>query len=373
MKEEKGSKMKKIMFIFGTRPEFIKIYPIIKKVEESPNLTPVLVNTGQHREMLDNLLTEFNVKPDYNLKIMEKSNGLTDILTNSLQGIDPIVTEVEPDLILVHGDTSATLAGSIQALYHQIPLGHIEAGLRTYNKYSPFPEEMNRQLTGVIADLNFSPTEKTKEYLLNEGKDPSSIYVVGNSAIDTLKYTVKEDYHHPILDWTGDSKIVLITAHRRENLGQMEQMFSAINQLATEYADYKFVYPVHLNPVIQDLTKRFLTSENVRLIPPLETIDFHNIMNRSYLILTDSGGIQEEAPSLGKPVLVLRDTTERPEGVEAGTLKLIGTSSTAIIENTKLLLDNEDEYQKMAGTKNPYGIGDTAIQIVKIIENYFSK
>lgn len=359
------------MFIFGTRPEFIKVFPIIKKVEESATLHPILVNTGQHREMLDNLLTEFAIKPDYDLKIMEKSNGLTDILTNSLQGINPIIEKEQPDLILVHGDTSATLAGSIQALYHQTPLGHIEAGLRTYNKYSPFPEEMNRQITGVIADLNFTPTTKTREYLLSEGKDPNSIFVVGNSAIDTLQYTVTENYNHPILEWAGDKKIVLITAHRRENIEQMAEMFRTLNKLALEYIDYRFVYPVHLNPLIQTLTKQHLTAENVRLIPPLETVDFHNIMSHSYLILTDSGGIQEEAPSLGKPVLVLRDTTERPEGVEAGTLKLIGTSSDAIIANTRLLLDNEVEYKKMAGTKNPYGNGDTAEQIVKIIEKYF--
>lgn len=359
------------MFIFGTRPEFIKVYPIIKEIEKSNSLQSIIVSTGQHREMLDSLLTEFTVTLDYDLAIMQKSNGLTDILINSLSGLDKVIKKENPDMILVHGDTSATLAGSIQAFYHRIPLGHIEAGLRTFNLASPFPEEGNRQVTGIFADLNFAPTETAKKYLLAEGKRPESIHVVGNSSIDMLNYTIDADYKHELEEWLAQSKMILITAHRRENLGQMVEMFEAINHLAEVYSDFKFLYPVHLNPQIQKKSKELLTADNIKLTTPLGTKAFHNIMNRAHIILTDSGGIQEEAPSLGKPVLVMRNTTERPEGVAAGTLKLIGTQKQSIIDNVTELLENKTIYNQMAETINPYGSGDTSIQIRTIIEDYF--
>lgn len=363
--------MKKVMFIFGTRPEFIKVFPIIKEMESSNSIKPVIVSTGQHREMLDVLLDEFGIKLDYDLAIMEKSNGLTDILVNSLTGLDQVIKEVKPDMILVHGDTSATLAGSIQAFYNRIPLGHIEAGLRTYDLSSPFPEEGNRQVTGVLADLHFAPTETSKQHLLSEGKPEERIFVVGNSSIDMLNYTINADYKHELDEWLGQSKMILITAHRRENLGQMTEMFEAINHLAEIYPDFKFLYPVHLNPQIQKISKELLTVENIKLTMPLETKAFHNIMNRAHIILTDSGGIQEEASSLGKPVLVMRNTTERPEGVAAGTLKLIGTKKQSIIDNVTELIENETIYNQMAETTNPYGTGDTSKQIRSIIEDYF--
>lgn len=365
--------MEKILFIFGTRPEFIKVYPIIKQVEKNELLTPIIVSTGQHREMLDVLLEEFNVNLDYDLAIMNRSKGLTDILVNSLSGLDEIIRAEQPDMILVHGDTSATLAGSIQAFYHHIPLGHIEAGLRTFNLSEPFPEEGNRQVTGIFADLHFAPTANSRDYLVAEGKDSRSIHVVGNSSIDMLAYTINDNYQHQLIDWLGDDQMILITAHRRENIIQMEEMFAAINTLAKTYSEFKFLYPVHLNPKIQMLSKEYLTEPNIKLTKPLETTAFHNIMNRAYIILTDSGGVQEEAPSLGKPVLVMRNTTERPEGVAAGTLKLIGTEKQSIIDNVSLLIENKLEYDKMAGVKNPYGNGDTAIQIKDIILDYFYK
>lgn len=359
--------MKKIMFIFGTRPEFIKVYPIIIEAKKQGN-DVVVVNTGQHKEMVNELLEFFNLEVDYDLEIMNKCSGLMDILTMSLKGLDEVIKQEKPDVILVHGDTSATLAGSIAAFYNQVKLGHIEAGLRTYNKLSPFPEEVNRQLTGIMADYHFAPTETTKANLVNEGKNVEDIYVVGNSAIDMLKYTVTKDYTHEVFNWRPDKKLILMTAHRRENIKDLEQMFKAINEIAEKYKDeYKVLYPIHMNPVIREKAKLFLTTDNIMIVDPLDTVNFHNIMKRSHLILTDSGGIQEEAPSFGVPVLVLRDTTERPEGIEAGTLKLVGTKYEDIIDAVDLLLTNNDEYQKMCGAKNPYGVGDTAKQIINIL------
>ncbi len=359
--------MKKIMFLFGTRPEFIKIYPIIMEAKKQNNEV-IVVNTGQHKEMVNELLEYFNLKVDYDLGIMDKCNGLMDILTYSLNGLDKIVKEVQPEIILVHGDTSATLAGSITAFYNQIKLGHIEAGLRTYNKLSPFPEEVNRQITGIMADYHFAPTETTRKNLLNEGKNEEEVFVVGNSAIDMLKYTVQDQYSHEVLTWKPDKKLILMTAHRRENIEDLDVMFKAINKIATKYEeDYKIVYPIHMNPIIREKAKKYLTSDNIKIIDPLDTMNFHNIMKKSHLILTDSGGIQEEAPSLGIPVLVLRDTTERPEGVEAGTLKLVGTEYQAIVDAVDNLLLNEDNYNKMCGAKNPYGDGNTSKAIIEII------
>lgn len=359
--------MKKLMFIFGTRPEFIKIYPVIMEAKKQ-QLDVVVVNTGQHKEMVNELLEFFDLKVNYDLEIMNKCNGLMDILTYSLQGLDKIVKEEKPEIILVHGDTSATLAGSITAFYNQIKLGHIEAGLRTYNKMSPFPEEVNRQLTGIMADYHFAPTETTKDNLLHEGKKEEDIYVVGNSAIDMLKYTVKNDYEHEVFEWRPDKKVILMTAHRRENIDDLDEMFRAINDIANKYEDeYKIVYPIHMNPIIREKASKYFTTDNIKIIEPLDTVNFHNIMKRSHLILTDSGGIQEEAPSFGIPVLVLRDTTERPEGIEAGTLKLVGTKYEDIVDSVDLLLNNQEAYNKMCGAKNPYGNGDTAEQIVKIL------
>lgn len=359
--------MKRIMFIFGTRPEFIKIYPVIIEAKKQGNEV-IVVNTGQHKEMVNELLDYFDLKVDYDLEIMNKCSGLMDILTMSLKGLDEVVKEVKPDVILVHGDTSATLAGSLTAFYNQVKLGHIEAGLRTYNKFSPFPEEVNRQLTGIMADYHFAPTETTKSNLLTEGKSEDDVYVVGNSAIDMLKYTVKDDYEHEVFNWRPDKKLILMTAHRRENINDLDQMFAAINEIAERYKDeYKVLYPIHMNPVIREKAKQFLTTDNIMIVDPLDTVNFHNIMKNSHLILTDSGGIQEEAPSFGVPVLVLRDTTERPEGVEAGTLKLVGTDHDAIIDAVDLLLTNEAEYNKMCGAKNPYGVGDTSEQIINIL------
>ncbi len=359
--------MKQIMFIFGTRPEFIKIYPVIMEAKKQGNSVCV-VNTGQHKEMVNELLEYFGLEVDYDLQIMNKCNGLMDIFTNSLKGLDEIVKEVKPDIILVHGDTSATLAGSITAFYNQVELGHIEAGLRTYNRHSPFPEEVNRQLTGIMADYHFAPTVTTANNLLSEGKSKDDIYVVGNSAIDMLKYTITDEFEHEVFNWCGDKKLILMTAHRRENIDDLDHMFKAINEIAEKYKDeYKIVYPIHMNPIIREKAKKYFTTDNIKIIEPLDTVNFHNIMKKSHLILTDSGGIQEEAPSLGIPVLVLRDTTERPEGVKAGTLKLVGTEYKAIIEAVDLLLTNEAEYSKMCGAKNPYGLGDTAKQIVDIL------
>ncbi|WP_122981282.1 non-hydrolyzing UDP-N-acetylglucosamine 2-epimerase [Actinoplanes teichomyceticus] len=360
--------MSRLMFVFGTRPEFIKLYPVIMEARRREHEV-VVVNTGQHREMLDQLLDEMGMSADFNLKIMTQQQTLADILARTLSPLDQVVAQVRPDHLFVHGDTSTTLAGSLIALYRNVPLSHVEAGLRTFNKHSPFPEEMNRQLTGVLTDYHFTPTEVTRGNLEREGKDPSRIFVVGNSAIDMLRYTVRDDFRHPVLDEVGDRKLVLITVHRRENISELGQMFSAINDVAQRYADtHRLVYPIHMNPVVRQAADRYLTSPAIRVIEPLGTTDFHNILSRSYLVMTDSGGIQEEAPSLGKPVLVLRDTTERPEGVAAGTLRLVGTGREDIVREAARLLDDPAEYERMATIANPYGDGTTSQQIMDVMD-----
>lgn len=360
--------MSRLMFVFGTRPEFIKLYPVIMEARNRGHEV-VVVNTGQHREMLDQLLDEMGLTADFNLKIMTRQQTLADILARTLSPLDQVVEQVRPDHLFVHGDTSTTLAGSLIALYRNVPLSHVEAGLRTFNKHSPFPEEMNRQLTGVLTDYHFTPTEVTRGNLEREGKDPSRIFVVGNSAIDMLRYTIKDDFQHPVLNDADDRKLILITVHRRENISELGQMFSGINEIAERYGDtHRLVYPIHMNPVVREAADEYLTSSAIEVIEPLGTTDFHNILSRSHLVMTDSGGIQEEAPSLGKPVLVLRDTTERPEGVTAGTLRLVGTGREDIVREAVRLLDDPAEYQRMATIANPYGDGTTAQQIMDVMD-----
>jgi UDP-N-acetylglucosamine 2-epimerase (non-hydrolysing) len=361
--------MKKILTIFGTRPEAIKMSPVIKEIEKSKKLKSIVCVTAQHREMLDQVLSVFKIKPHYDLNLMQQGQTLAEITTRALLGLEEVLEKVEPDLILVHGDTTTTLSGALIAFYHQIPIGHVEAGLRTWNKYSPWPEEINRQMVDDIADFLFAPTETSKENLLKEGKDESKIYVTGNTAIDALQTTVSKDYTHPLFDWVGDNRLVLLTAHRRENLGQpMYNIFKAVKRIVQELEDIKVIYPIHLNPKVRKIANEVLKdNDRIKLIEPLEVIDFHNFINKSYAVLTDSGGIQEEAPSLGKPVLVLRDTTERPEGIEAGTLKLVGTDEETIYKETKKLLTNKKMYDSMSKATNPYGDGTTSKQIVEII------
>lgn len=364
--------MKKVMLVFGTRPEAIKMCPLVKELKTRKNIETVVCVTGQHREMLTQVLDCFNVVPDYNLDIMQDRQTLFDVTTNIISKIKPVLEQEKPDLILVHGDTSTTFVTALCAFYMQIPVGHVEAGLRTYNIYSPFPEEFNRQATGIIAKYHFAPTQMAKENLLKEGKNENDIYVTGNTAIDALKTTVREDYYNEIFDWVGNDRLVLLTAHRRENLGKpLENMFTAIKKVVDEYDDVKVIYPIHKNPVVRETANKIFGDDaKVRLIEPLEVLDFHNFLAKSYLILTDSGGIQEEAPSLGKPVLVMRDTTERPEGIKAGTLKLVGTDTQVIYDNMKLLLDNKEEYDKMSKASNPYGDGTASKKIADIIEKY---
>lgn len=361
--------MKKVMLVFGTRPEAIKMCPLIKELKTRKNIKTVVCVTGQHREMLNQVLECFNVEPDYNLDIMQDKQTLFDVTINIISKIKPVLEKEKPDVILVHGDTSTTFVTALCAFYMQIPVGHVEAGLRTYNIYSPYPEEFNRQATSIIAKYNFAPTEMSKQNLINEGKDKESIYVTGNTAIDALKTTVKKEYSHPILEWAKDSKLIMLTAHRRENLGKpLENMFIAIKRIVEENNNVKVVYPVHKNPVVQETANKFLgNNKNIKLIEPLEVLDFHNFLAKSYLILTDSGGIQEEAPSLGKPVLVMRDTTERPEGIKAGTLKLVGTQTENIYNEIKLLLNNEEEYNRMSKASNPYGDGFACKRIADIL------
>lgn len=361
--------MKKIMLVFGTRPEAIKMCPLVNELKSRNNAEITVCVTGQHRQMLDQVLEAFGVVPDYDLSIMRDRQTLFDVTTNILNSIGPVLDEVAPDVVLVHGDTSTTFVTALACYYKQIPVGHVEAGLRTYNIYSPFPEEFNRQGVGIIAKYNFSPTELSKKNLLDEGKDPGSIYVTGNTAIDALKTTVKEDYSHPELDWASDSRLILITAHRRENLGEpMHNMFRAIRRIIDETPDVKAIYPIHMNPAVREAAREELGScDRIRIIEPLDVLDFHNFLFRSYMILTDSGGIQEEAPSLGKPVLVMRDTTERPEGIAAGTLKLVGTDEKVIYDNFKLLLDSKEEYEKMSHAANPYGDGHACKRITDIL------
>jgi len=368
------SKPIKVMAIFGTRPEAIKMAPLVLELKKRPEQFETIVTvTAQHREMLDQVLELFEITPDYDLNIMKQKQTLAQITTRAVEGLDKVMKETKPDMVLVHGDTSTTFAGSLAALYNQIAIGHVEAGLRTWNKYSPFPEEMNRQLTGVMADLHFSPTEKAKQNLLNEDKPVERISVTGNTAIDALKTTVSESYSSSILDGLGDKRLVLMTAHRRENLGEnMNQMFRAIKRLVEAHDDIQVIYPVHLNPVVQQTAKDILGDDKrIQLIDPLDVVDFHNFAAHAHLILTDSGGVQEEAPSLGVPVLVLRDTTERPEGIEAGTLKLVGTNENDIFNAANELLSNEQAYKKMSQATNPYGDGEASRRIADVIVEYF--
>lgn len=362
--------MKKVMLVFGTRPEAIKMCPLVNELKTRRNLETVVCVTGQHRQMLDQVLEAFNVKPDYDLSIMKERQTLFDVTVNILERIKAVLEQEKPDVVLVHGDTTTTFVTALAAFYMQIPVGHVEAGLRTYDIYSPYPEEFNRQAVGIVAKYNFSPTEMSKQNLINEGKDINSIYVTGNTAIDALATTVRKDYTHEQLEWASDSRLVLLTAHRRENLGKpLENIFTAVKRIVDEHPDIKVIYPIHMNPVVRETANRILGScDRVRIIEPLDVLDFHNFIANSYLILTDSGGIQEEAPSLGKPVLVLRDTTERPEGVKAGTLKIVGTDTEVIYNEFKKLLEDEIEYNKMSQASNPYGDGTACKQIADILE-----
>ena len=362
--------MKKVMLVFGTRPEAIKMCPLVNELKTRKEIETIVCVTGQHRQMLDQVLEAFSVVPDYDLSVMKDRQTLFDVTTNILNRIREVLETVRPDVVLVHGDTSTTFVTALACYYLQIPVGHVEAGLRTYNIYSPYPEEFNRQAVGIIAAYHFAPTELSKENLLKEGKKPETIYVTGNTAIDALKTTVRKDYTHPVLEWTKDSRLIMITAHRRENLGEpMKHMFRAIRRVCDEHPDIKAVYPIHMNPAVRETAQAILgDDERIRIIEPLDVLDFHNFLARSYLILTDSGGIQEEAPSLGKPVLVMRDTTERPEGIAAGTLKLVGTDETTIYENFKMLLEDQEAYRKMSTASNPYGDGFASKRIADILE-----
>ncbi len=362
--------MKTVLLVFGTRPEAIKMCPLVNELKSRKNIKTVVCVTGQHRQMLDQVLEAFDVKPDYDLSIMKEKQTLFDITANILVNIKGVLEQVKPDVVLVHGDTSTTFVTALACFYLQIPVGHVEAGLRTYDIYSPYPEEFNRQAVSIIAKYNFAPTELSKQNLIAEGKAENSIFVTGNTAIDALKTTVREDYFHPELCWAEDSRLIVITAHRRENLGEpMHNMFRAIRRIIDENPDVKAIYPIHMNPLVRQAANEELSGcDRIHIIEPLEVLDFHNLLARSYMILTDSGGIQEEAPSLGKPVLVMRDTTERPEGIAAGTLKLVGTDENVIYENFKVLLQNKDEYDKMSQASNPYGDGFASRRIADILE-----
>lgn len=361
--------MKKIMLVFGTRPEAIKMCPLVNELKKRSEIQTVVCVTGQHRQMLDMVLEAFHVKPDHDLSIMKDKQTLFDVTTNILNRIKEVLEKEKPDVVLVHGDTSTTFVTALACFYLQIPVGHVEAGLRTYNIYSPYPEEFNRQAVSIISKFNFAPTELSKQNLLKEGKDPDSIYVTGNTAIDALKTTVRENYTHPELEWANGSRLIMITAHRRENLGEpMRHMFKAIRRVMDEHPDVKAIYPIHMNPVVREIANEYLGDDDrIHIIEPLDVLDFHNFLSRSYLILTDSGGIQEEAPSLGKPVLVMRDTTERPEGIAAGTLKLVGTEEETIYEEFSRLLSDEDEYLAMSKASNPYGDGHACERIAEIL------
>ncbi len=366
--------MIRVLSVFGTRPETIKMAPLVKELATRPEIESIVCVTGQHRQMLDQVLTAFDIKPDYDLDIMRDGQTLTDITVRVLEGMNGVIEKVKPDIVLVHGDTSTAFASAMSAFYNRVPIGHVEAGLRTYNKYSPYPEEINRQFIGTVADMNFSPTEKAKQNLISEGKDPATIYVTGNTAIDTMKLTVREDYTDETVEWAKDSRLIVLTAHRRENIGDtMRGMFRAIKKICEKYTDVKVVYPVHLNPAVVSAANEVLGDmDRVRLIKPLEVFEFHNLLAKSHIILTDSGGIQEEAPSLHKPVIVLRDTTERPEGVEAGTLKLAGTDENVIYGMIDELLSSEEQYNEMASAVNPYGDGFASKRIADAIIAKFS-
>ena len=365
----------KVMTVFGTRPEAIKMAPLVLELQkQSQRFEEITTVSAQHREMLDQVLDIFHIKPDYDLNIMHARQTLTDITSNVLINLDKILKEAKPDIVLVHGDTTTTFAASVAAFYNQIPIGHVEAGLRTWEKYSPYPEEMNRQMTDAMTDLYFAPTNQSKANLLKENHKEDNIYITGNTAIDALKQTVDKEYHHDILDKVSpDNKLILLTMHRRENQGEpMRRVFKVIREVVESREDVEVIYPVHLSPVVQEVAKEILgNTERIHLISPLDVVDFHNLAARSYFIMTDSGGVQEEAPSLGKPVLVLRDKTERPEGVEAGTLKLVGTESEKVKKEMEELLDNDAEYQRMAQAKNPYGDGKASERILDAIAYYF--
>jgi len=366
----------KVMTIFGTRPEAIKMAPLVLELQKHPEkIESIVTVTAQHRQMLDQVLSIFGITPDFDLNIMKDRQTLIDVTTRGLEGLDKVMKEAKPDIVLVHGDTTTTFIASLAAFYNQIPVGHVEAGLRTWDKYSPYPEEMNRQLTGVMADLHFSPTAKSATNLQKENKDESRIFITGNTAIDALQTTVKETYSHPVLEKLGNDRLVLMTAHRRENLGEpMRNMFRAIKRLVDKHEDVQVVYPVHMNPVVREIANEILGEHNrIHLIEPLDVIDFHNVAARSYLMLTDSGGVQEEAPSLGVPVLVLRDTTERPEGIEAGTLKLAGTDEETIFGLADELLSDKEAHDKMVKASNPYGDGRASERIVEAILQHFNK
>lgn len=368
--------MKKVMLVFGTRPEAIKMCPLVKELKKRPGIDTCVCVTGQHRQMLDQVLETFHVVPDYDLSIMKEKQTLFDVTTNILERIREVLVNENPDVVLVHGDTTTTFVTALACFYLQIPVGHVEAGLRTYNIKSPFPEEFNRQAVGIVAEYNFAPTEKSKLNLVSEGKDAEKIWITGNTAIDALSTTVKEDYVNEHLDWASDSRLILITAHRRENLGEpMHNMFRAIRRVMDENPDVKAIYPIHMNPAVRQAAEDVFgesspggKEERIRIIEPLDVLDFHNFMNQSYLILTDSGGIQEEAPSLGKPVLVMRDTTERPEGIQAGTLKLVGTEEETIYKEFSRLLTDKDEYKAMSKASNPYGDGHASERIADVLE-----
>ena len=365
--------MIKVLSIFGTRPEAIKMAPLVKELGQRKEIKSIVCVTAQHREMLDQVLDVFKIVPDYDLNIMKKGQTLSEITSRVLLGLEEVIQKEKPNIILVHGDTTTTFAGALAAFYNGVDIGHVEAGLRTWNKYSPFPEEMNRQMVDRMTDIYFAPTKVSKENLLNEGIKESKIYITGNTAIDAMKYTVKESYTNELFDWLGNSKFILLTAHRRENLGEpMRNIFRAVKRIVLDNKDVKVIYPIHMNPIVREIANEVLDGiDRVKLIEPLEVFDFHNFINRSYLILTDSGGIQEEAPSLGKPVLVLRNTTERPEGIKAGTLKLVGTDEETIYQETMKLLSDKKEYEKMSKASNPYGDGKASIYITNaIIERY---
>ncbi|MFE5428565.1 non-hydrolyzing UDP-N-acetylglucosamine 2-epimerase [Peribacillus simplex] len=365
----------KVMTIFGTRPEAVKMAPLVLEFQKHPEyFKPIVAVTAQHRQMLDQVLELFSIQPDYDLDIMKERQTLADITTRALNGLDSVMKEAKPDIVLVHGDTTTTFVASLAAFYNQIVIGHVEAGLRTWNKYSPYPEEMNRQLTGTMADLHFAPTSKAEENLLNENKK-DNIFVTGNTATDALKTTVRSTYSHPVLNGLGEDRLILLTAHRRENLGEpMRNIFRAVKKIIAEHDDVQVVYPVHLNPLVQELANEILGGDpRVHLIEPLDVLDFHNFASRAYLILTDSGGIQEEAPSLGVPVLVLRDTTERPEGIAAGTLRLAGTDEQNIYNLAHELLTDQEVHEKMSKASNPYGDGNASVRIAEAIRYYFKQ
>lgn len=361
--------MKKIMLVFGTRPEAIKMCPLVNELKKRKNVSTVVCVTGQHKQMLEQVLTVFDVVPDYNLSIMKENQNLFDITNNILNLIKEVLEKEKPDIVLVHGDTSTSFASALACFYLQIPVGHVEAGLRTYNIFSPYPEEFNREAVGVIAKYHFAPTEISKQNLIKEGKKTNSVFVTGNTVIDAMKTTVRDDYFHPELEWASGSRLILLTAHRRENLGKpMHQMFRAIRRIVEEFLDIKVIYPIHMNPVVRKAADDELANnDRIHIIEPLDVLDFHNFMSRSHIVLTDSGGIQEEAPSLGKPVLVMRDTTERPEGIRAGTLKLVGTNEETIYSEFKKLLTDDDEYNKMSNASNPYGDGYACKRIADVL------